>query len=721
MSIQHKQKVFIYGTQYYRIPNPPREQHPYHLKRIKDELGFNTVKLFLQWNTQNTAPGKYDFEEMEEIFDICNREGLNVFVNTNLETCPYWLERQSPEARYVSANGQAIELGPNGQAQSGGYPGLCFHNDIVREAAKKYLIKLVETIKDNQSLIGYDCWNEPHLEPAWMDNLWGNMGDRLYCYCNASRVEFRKWLAAKYNNIGILNSTWARSYGDWEDINPPNRHGHYADWLDWIRFWFDSLSEYLRFRYETIKKEDPEKFVMSHSGAVPPFLPRPNAFINNWSLAEPVDIWGTSFAPKYFNWDMSMCAGVIDATRSAARGKEIWISEMTGGGACMGGFKKSPVTRPKDIMTWNWLSVAYGVKAIIYWCYLEESTGLEAGSFGLIRYNGKNTERAQEAARQANLINKNFHIFKEYTPKADVAILYDPDNSSLLFAMENKDDRYSQSHTGYYKAVWGNDLYAKYITYSSLEDLKEKILIVPMCLTLPQNVADHIKNYVKKGGILITDARMGLFDESGFLKPDLPSCGLTDIAGLREDEAFYSDPGNRPEFNNPGNLSWPDEIYGGPEISITYPIKTSFRVHGYLAPLLLKDAECIGKWKDICLAAHNNYGKGEVYYFGTYLGLALSQGEKGAFSLLSAILNRYVNPAVRGNMLRPRLIEGNNESLLVVFNVDKLKEFSETITLPGEYINVYDVINNGKKIVIEENKVELSVEPEGVRVLRLIR
>ena len=131
MSIQQKQKTFIYGTQYYRIPNPPRDQHAYHLKRIKEELGFNTVKLFIQWNTQNPAPDKYDFEEMEEIFDICNRESLNVFVNTNLETCPYWLERQNPEARYVSANGQAIELGPNGQAQSGGYPGLCFHNNAI--------------------------------------------------------------------------------------------------------------------------------------------------------------------------------------------------------------------------------------------------------------------------------------------------------------------------------------------------------------------------------------------------------------------------------------------------------------------------------------------------------------------------------------------------------------------------------------------------------------
>jgi len=716
-----KSEEFYYGTQYYRLPNPPREQHLYHLTKIKDELGFNIVKLFIQWNMQHIAPGKYDFEEMNEIFDICDKKGLKVLLNTNLETCPYWLEEQHPEARYVNANGRSIELGPNGQAQSGGYPGLCFHNDVVRESAKKYLKKLVKTIGNRKSLLGYDCWNEPHLEPAWQDNLWDNMGDRLYCYCDSSRTKFREWLAAKYNNIRILNSVWARSYGKWEHINPPNRHGNYADWLDWTRFWIDSLSEYMSFRYKTIKNEDPEKFVMSHSGAVPPFLPRPNAFIDNWSLAEPVDLWGTSFAPKFHNWNISMCAGVIDATRSAARGKEIWISEMTGGSSNINGFKKIPMPSTKDIRTWNWLSVAYGAKAILYWCYLEESTGLEAGSYGLIKYNGKNTKRAEEAAKQANLINKYFYIFKDYIPTTDIAILYDPDNTSLLFAMENKDDRYCQSHSGYYEAIWKNDLYAKYVTFSSIKDLKEKILIVPMCLTLPKDVAEHIKNYVKRGGILITDARMGLFDERGFLQPDIPPYGLADIAGLREDEAFYSDPSNRPMLNNQENLPWPDEIYSGPEISITKPIKENLRVHGFLAPLLLEEAESIGKWGDVCLAAHNHYGEGEIYYFGTYLGLALFHGDKGALPLLSAIIKKYVKPKVSGNNLRPRLIEGNKESLLVVFNTDKFKKLTEIIALPNELISAYDVMDNEKQIEIMNNKLELSVEPEGVRVILLMK
>ena len=51
-----------------------------------------------------------------------------------------------------------------------------------------------------------------------------------------SRREFRRWLKDKYGDIDVVNRTWGRAYGEWDDINPPNRHGTYSDWLDWGRF-----------------------------------------------------------------------------------------------------------------------------------------------------------------------------------------------------------------------------------------------------------------------------------------------------------------------------------------------------------------------------------------------------------------------------------------------------------------------------------------------------
>ena len=40
---------FVYGAQYYRPPNPARHLHRFHLENIRENLGFNTVKLFVQW------------------------------------------------------------------------------------------------------------------------------------------------------------------------------------------------------------------------------------------------------------------------------------------------------------------------------------------------------------------------------------------------------------------------------------------------------------------------------------------------------------------------------------------------------------------------------------------------------------------------------------------------------------------------------------------------
>jgi len=711
-------EVFLYGTQYHRPPNPPRDQHAFHLNRIKDELGFNVIKLFFEWSYMHTGPDEFDFEEQDEIFDICDRIGLNVFIQTRIESAPYWLEQEHPETRYVSANGTRVELGPNGNTQCGGYPGLCLHNEAVRREAEKFLQNLTEHFKNRKSLIGYDCWNEPHMEPAWIDNPWLNMGDRLYCYCDATKKLFRIWLKGKYGDIKSLNKTWTRKFRDWDEVNPPNRLGHYPDWLDWARFMFEDQGKQMKWRVDTIKGQDPTRFVMSHSGAVPPFLPRANAFINNWAFAAPVDIWGTSMAPRYMNWSFAESAGILELTRSAARGKDFWISELTGGSGNINGFVKSPVTRPKDVRVWNWLGVVYGAKAIVYWCYLTESTSLEAGSYGLVEFNGKITKRAEEASIQAKLIRENYGIVKDVAIKADVAILYDPDNSSLLFAMETKDQLYGNSHIGYYTCVWENDLYARYVTYDTIDDLEEKILIVPMCLTINETTAKKIAGFVKRGGILIAEARTGLFDENGYLQPDLPSFGLTEAAGVREEEALYSDPENRSMINNPENLKWVEEIYGGPEISMEQPIPANFRVHGYLAPLMEEGAECIGKWKDICLAVHNRHGAGEVYYFGTYLGLSLFSKEEGSFKLLSEIFKKHVKPKIKGDRLRPRLIGDGKTSLLAVFNGNRFEVCSDRIELPANCHSVQNLFS-GEYAEVKDGAIEVSVEAEDVVVFRI--
>ena len=713
-------RTYLYGTHYFRPPNPPRDQHRFHLKQIKQELGFDLIKLRMQWNAIHRDPGHFQWDEYDQIADICGELDLAFLLEINMETSPYWLERACPEARYVSANGQAIELGPYDSTPYGGFPGLCFHHGPVQQHGREYLVALVNHFAGRQELLGYDCWNEPHLEPAWIGNYWGNMGDRLFCYCEETKKTFRHWLTDKYQQVETLNQTWGRAYGQWNDIQPPNRHGHYADWLDWGRFWYDQLHDHMKWRYEAIKEYDPSRFVKSHSGAVPPFLSRPNAFIHNWRLAEPVDMWGCSFSPAKHNWDLSNCAGTLDATRSAAQGKPFWVTEMSGGSwDLQRGWAKTPAPTDREYRTWNWLSALYGAKATCHWCYLEEVTGPEAGKFGLVRANGDITPRARAAAEACDAMHRFSPMLMDYQPQPQVGILYDPDNTMQQFAMMAGDEHHVESHTNFYRAVWNSDNFARYVTYDTLDDLAGlRILLAPMCLTLPESAAEKIAQFVRNGGVLLADARAGLFDHRGYIRGNLPAGALAQVVGAIEEESIYSDPENRPLLNNPGADPYPDPVLSGPPIEVSEPICTTFRAHGFLVPLKPTTGTPIAKCGQWCLGVTNQFGQGTAYYIGTYLGLARGPCRDAVNSLIVSILDRHTQPVVRGQRLRPRYLQGDGESLLAVFNLDRNETYSETIALPQSFssaINVY----NGQTIEIKNQSLGLTVDPEDVCVVHL--
>lgn len=706
---------FLYGAQYHRPPNPPEEQHPFHLTRIKEELDFNVVKFRLQWNWIERRRGELFLDEVHKMFDLCDKLGLHVIAEINLESAPYWLEEQHPESRYVNARGHAMELGAYDATQGGGYPGLCFHHKIVQEEGRRYLTQLIKEISWHPSLLAYDCWNEPHLEPVWQCNYWADTGDLVYCYCEESRDAFRIWLKDKYKDIEVLNRTWARAYTDFSQLVPPTRHGNYADWLDWMRFWFDSLAEHMAYRYEIIKAADPTRDVLSHSGAVPPFLPRANACIHNWKLAAEVDIWGTSFAPKAPDWRLSEMAGVMEATHSAARGKPWWIAEMSGGCLYSRGFrKKMPYTRPKDVRSWNWLAVASGAKGICYWCYLTETTGPEAGGFGLIPFNGELSARAAEASKQSKLLRSLHPIIRDYSPKPQVAVLYDPDNSTQMFAMECTDELYGNSFTGYTRAIFESDVSARYLTFDTFDDLQERVLIAPMCLTLRADVAEKIKKFVAEGGILISDARMGLFDQRGFLQPTLPAFGLHEVAGLREEEAYCSDPSFKPNRAD----RWPDEVYNGPTLHISAPVAGEVITSEYLSPLRLEGAEAIGNYEDLTIAAHHTYGKGEVWYFGTYMGLSIYRGDEDALKIIKHLIGRYTCPEVKGTVLRPRLITGDGRKLLSIFNDDPYSTHADTVTLPSGVTKAVSLFD-GSEASVTDGTLTLTLEGDDAQVFEL--
>ena len=62
--------AYLYGAAYFRPPNPPRHEHREHLTKIRQELGFDVIRLRMQWNAIHRQPDRYDWDEYDEIAAI---------------------------------------------------------------------------------------------------------------------------------------------------------------------------------------------------------------------------------------------------------------------------------------------------------------------------------------------------------------------------------------------------------------------------------------------------------------------------------------------------------------------------------------------------------------------------------------------------------------------------------------------------------------------------
>lgn len=536
------QKFFVYGSAFYRPPNPPASERRSMLKTIAQEYKFNTIRIYASWVYHNPEQDRFEFKELEDVMGYCDEFGIKVLMGVILEDAPWWLEAAHPETRYVNANDHAQRLEGSGNNVSGGWPGLCLDWQPVRDAASKYIREMAKVVSAHSSMYAYDCWNEPHIEPAWGHHFPEdavNIEGRVYCYCPRTIAEFQKWLQKRYGTIDRLNDVWVRSYPNWSTIDPPREQGTYMDWVDWRRYMIERSTSELRFRVENVRASDTKSLLECHAGlqvAVGPIAILGN---NPWRLAEVVETWGLSNFPRWELMPAYLGTSRLELTRCNAAGKPFWMTELQGGHG-NSGLARSRYMRPRDIRLWNWIAVVTGAKGVIYWAYHTEATGTESSGFGLVARDGSATERVLEAADDNRLIQAHWDVIENYLPKPEIAILFDQDNSLLTFAMTGNEDASTDSFRGYYKALWQCDFLADFIEPQSLPGTQYKVIIAPWHLIGKKETCDKLRQFVEAGGTLLLETAFGMYDERMIYNPVIPPYGLDEAFGYREGKATTS-------------------------------------------------------------------------------------------------------------------------------------------------------------------------------------
>ncbi len=565
-------------------------------------------------------------------------------------------------------------------------------------------------------MYAYDCWNEPHIEPAWGHHFSETTDDLLYCYCPATTAAFQRWLQKRYGTLDKLNEAWVRRYPSFAAIDPPRDQGTYLDWVDWRRFIIERSTEEMRFRVENVRAVDKRSILESHAGVQNVVEPCAVYGINTWRLAEVVETWGLSNFPRWSMFPVYQGTARLEITRANAGGKPFWMTELQGGHGS-NGLDRSRKMRPRDIRLWNWMAVATGAKGVIYWCYHTEATGFESSGFGLVARDGSATERVLEAADDNRLIQAHWDVIENYMPKSELAILFDEDNSLLAFAMAGNEAVSTSSFSGYYKAVWNSDLWADFIEPKGLKGSHYRVIIAPWHLIGKKETLDHLRQFVEGGGTLILETGFGMYDERMFFNPYIPPFGLTDAFGYREGESFYMENNDGKASAKLQEMPASERVYVDGYLQFSQPVSVKVKAHTFLTPITVTSATVIAKYEDMPVAAMKKVGKGQVYYFGTNLGASIATGDGGGLEIVRAIVKSVLQPNVSAEKVRPRLIEGEKRSLLAVFN-DGVTDQTATITVPARYTRATDLYSNQTQ-TIQANAVQVTVPFEDVSVLRL--
>jgi beta-galactosidase len=701
------------------------------LEKIARDHQFNIIRIYPTWDYFNPAPGVYDFAELDEVLTACDELDLRALLGVVLETAPYWLERMHPDTRYVSARGQAVPLGGSPAQPSGGWPGLCLDAPRIRAAATEFITALIAAASSHPSLYAYDIWNEPHIEPAWTRNLFATTSDRLFCYCAYSIDAFRRWLERRYSSVERLNAAWVRRFTSFAEVQPPTYHGTYQDWLDWRRFVMASQTDQMAFRVNLVRSLDQTHLIESHAAHYPPLTEAALSATNGWDLAAHVDIWGLSLFPRWNSLSPALGAARFDLTRSQARGKPFWLAELQGGHT-NDGLRRSPTMRPRDIRLWSWLAAASGATGVVFWTYHAEATGREASGYGLVDRAGRDTARSDEATRTGRIMRAHATIISAHAPTAPVAVLFDYDTALLAFAMDGDEDQVTSSQQGYYQALWETDVHVDYVRPEDLATATYSVLVAPWNLMGARETIEQCRRFVERGGTLLIESGFGLFDAQAVLNPHVPPGGLVEAFGFEEQESHYIPP--RPAAGHVGqavpdhetaqtaarrHASKDNDVPHDPYIALRAPLPGLMTATTFLTPLTVLDAEPIGYHGEDVVAVRKSVGRGWVYYIGTNLGAAIHHGDPLARALVQRIVRDAVTPPVTSMAVRPRLMDTEQGTLLVVVN-DGLADQADDVAFAEARWTAAQDLYTSETYALDHGVLTVSVPHEDVRVFLLL-
>ena len=253
----------LLATQYYRPPFPRRDYWRDDLREIRD-AGLDAVYLWATWAWIEPEPGRYVYDDFDEIVDEAARNDLDVIMTTGTELHPYWIHRVVPDSEYVDHRAQRVVSSTLSYSNTGLAPGGCWDHPGVAERIGMFQEDIGRHFAGAANLLAWDCWNE-FRGPV--------QSDGFVCHCEHTQRAFREWLADKYGDLAGLNAAWQQRFSDWDDVRVPKLPKRsWTEMIEYQQFLEWRSAEHLSVRAARIRDGDPSHPVLAHSVVLSPVM-----------------------------------------------------------------------------------------------------------------------------------------------------------------------------------------------------------------------------------------------------------------------------------------------------------------------------------------------------------------------------------------------------------------------------------------------------------------
>lgn len=703
-----KEEYIPFGSQYYRAPSPHPQDWEHDLRRMA-ELGFNTVKFWVQWRWNHPAENDFWFEDIDRLMDLAETCHLRVMLNTIFDVAPAWIYRTYPDASMVTLDGRRIGPQTQPHRQIGGL-GYCFNHDGVLTHFFHFLEETVRRYRDHPALAIWNVGSEPELTSSMAEmRLFADdaskMGDML-CYCPHCQAKFRLWLEQRYRTIAALNESWNRNYRSFAEAELPLTRNTFNDLIDWRLFFVDTLGANVKRRFETAQAIDQGRHpLMCHHVFIQGF-PITSTANDPWNVGQYGDLHG------FTQMDDAM---MIDVLRSCAKDKPVLSAEML----MLPGYTLD-LPRPidaDDVKRFIFSGVAGNQKGFIFWQYRPEILGREAPAWGLTWLDGGETPWLQAYAAAGRVLQKNAGFLLDARPRpAEVALLYHPENQIFGWAATGNEKNVTDSLLGVHRALYEHNHIIDFIHPREFDqDILQhyRVVYIPFPYLLGEKVCQALAAWVEAGGVLIGEACFaGWNREHGHHEKVVPGYGLEKVFRARQ-----------------GVVAPAGEEGVAICIERDLPMLRAGAVaNGRIIQesLVVEGAEILARFPNGTAAVTRAFhGKGQAILIGSYPGLASHRsGDAGSRALIASLVEMacpIARPRASGDapVRVDTLYDARGGTMLIVQNLREEPRHA-VITLPewipGPLLEQF----TGEKLAFlpegEGSRMEVDLAPKEVKV-----